>query len=746
MFYRFYSRKRKQAVAKRSMMIYSQAFLRDQFNPAVALFGATAGIVKAGIPVPTDAIRKNALISILHLPTQHYFSRHRQRSTAPFRPPLALSKIPLIDGQSVSSADDSCNQIDVTGLFTLYEGKNKKKTVSSGFLPQLSKHYLILLIGGPLEHQRIADVVLQQRQHSGIGGVQSEFGGPSSIRRSIIDLRRRSRPISEEVAEELYALGAASAVLAASDQPPRVSLDLDLNDPLNNNVLPTSHLFHSFHTDASTLSPVDSVYSFIDSRRHSRAPRAVILRRPTITIQEDGRVLIDHVTARWDGIPLTSQGGMLDGEDGATALTDALKEDVEKEPPLSCPQQVVKYIKILLPHVILVSVLIGYLCLGAWILMLLETRTELMARWQILNDAQTGVRSVHHSEWEQIFREYMLRVSETVDDRRPIRLELRKPDSLENMHNKWTFPTALLYVLTVLTTCGYGEVSVDTDVGKVFSVIFALVGIPLMFITAADIGKFLSETLLKFVKNWSRFFRRFKDTCLQTFFRRKYVRRKSMQSNSGHVETLGMLGLEGAEETLWFPIGAYVSCICLYCSMGSAMFINWERSWSFIHAFHFGFNLIVTVGLGDIVVTNYVFLSLIVAFVIVGLSVVTMCVDLASTHLKAYFTRIHYFGRAKKFLGMSEELKEIVALLGAMRKKKGGKVTWNDVRDFLDNELRDRPFEPHELLMKLRFIDETSSSGMNTIRHNSFQSDLLRDNEYIRRLTALRPMEEPAYL
>ena len=42
------------------------------------------------------------------------------------------------------------------------------------------------------------------------------------------------------------------------------------------------------------------------------------------------------------------------------------------------------------------------------------------------------------------------------------------------------------------------------------------------------------------------------------------------------------------------------------------------RAWSFIHAFHFGFNLIVTVGLGDIVVTDYVFLSLIVAFVIVG--------------------------------------------------------------------------------------------------------------------------------
>ncbi|VDK86757.1 unnamed protein product [Onchocerca ochengi] len=415
-------------------------------------------------------------------------------------------------------------------------------------------------------------------------------------------------------------------------------------------------------------------------------------------------------------------------------------------------------IKILFPHVILVTVLIGYLCLGAWILMILETSTELMARsrklihlsnamtnfssdsWRILNDAQLGIHLVDRSEWDTVFREYMVSLAEIVDDRRPIRKELRKPDDIENMHNKWTFPTALLYVLTVLTTCGYGEVSVDTDSGKIFAVAFALIGIPLMFITAADIGKFLSETLLRFVSNWNKISHKIK----QILFRKRYMRRKSSQSTSGHSDVIDIFGVEGGDGKLWFPIGAYVSCICLYCSMGSAMFINWERSWSFLHAFHFGFNLIVTVGLGDIVVVDYIFLSLIVAFVIVGLSVVTMCIDLASTHLKAYFTRFHYFGRARKFLGMSDELKEIIVLLRAMRRKKGGKVTWNDVRAFLDNELRDRPFEPHELLMKLRFIDETSS-GMSTIRHNSFQSDFFRDSEYLRRITALRP-EQPAYL
>lgn len=201
--------------------------------------------------------------------------------------------------------------------------------------------------------------------------------------------------------------------------------------------------------------------------------------------------------------------------------------------------------------------------------------------WKMLSDAQHGMSTMDEGEWAATFREWMVRVSETVDDRRPIRRELNRPDDLSNMHNKWTFPTALLYVLTVLTTCGklwrlelllnlfsgYGEVSVDTDVGKVFSVAFALVGIPLMFITAADIGKFLSETLLKFVSFWNRSVRKVKVIKLpktvqsnvlfvqQWISRVRHGRRKSLQSTGGQNDTLDILGVDGTEDKLWFPIG-----------------------------------------------------------------------------------------------------------------------------------------------------------------------------------------------
>ncbi|GMR62622.1 hypothetical protein PMAYCL1PPCAC_32817, partial [Pristionchus mayeri] len=274
---------------------------------------------------------------------------------------------------------------------------------------------------------------------------------------------------------------------------------------------------------------------------------------------------------------------------------EEVEDEEEEEEKKSCiPSEVSKYAKILTPHIILICVLVGYLSVGAWILMALETNSELQARsrklvkvtnlmrnytaesWSIISDAQHGNNRVTKEEWEaifrfacwptssprrvsekvtiiRIFREYILRISETVDDRRPIRKELATPDELENMHNKWTFPTSLLYVLTVLTTCGYGEVSVDTAYGKIFSVSFAFLGIPLMFITAADIGKFLSETLVHMVNQWNRLMRRF----VNVFCYGISGRRLSIPSSTGNTDMLDLFGVTENEEKLWFPICEY---------------------------------------------------------------------------------------------------------------------------------------------------------------------------------------------
>lgn len=120
--------------------------------------------------------------------------------------------------------------------------------------------------------------------------------------------------------------------------------------------------------------------------------------------------------------------------------------------------------------------------------------------------------------------------------------------------------------------------------------------------------------------------------------------------------------------------------------------------------------------------------SSVMSCVISGLAVVTMCVDLASSHLKAYFTKIHYFGRARsRFLGMSEDIREMMQLIAAMRKKKGGNVTWSDVRDYLkyEQQLTLRPFTPGAV-HTWRYIDETSSAiSFPLYRRSSLTSDAI---------------------
>lgn len=56
---------------------------------------------------------------------------------------------------------------------------------------------------------------------------------------------------------------------------------------------------------------------------------------------------------------------------------------------------------------------------------------------------------------------------------------------------------------------GYGDVACNTPVGRLMTVIYAIVGIPLMLITLNDLGKFLYKTISNAVRWKSRISRIF---------------------------------------------------------------------------------------------------------------------------------------------------------------------------------------------------------------------------------------------
>ncbi|XP_033991382.1 potassium channel subfamily K member 3a [Trematomus bernacchii] len=225
-----------------------------------------------------------------------------------------------------------------------------------------------------------------------------------------------------------------------------------------------------------------------------------------------------------------------------------------------------------------------YLIVGAAIFDVLESRKETSQKGELV------LRK------EDLLKTFNLSV-ENFDELEKVVLEL-KP---HKAGVQWRFAGSFYFAITVITTIGYGHAAPSTDGGKVFCMLYALLGIPLTLVMFQSVGERIN-TFVRFLLHRLK----------------KCIGMRHTEVSMVNMVTIG-----------------FISCTCTLC-VGALAFSHFE-GWSFFHAYYYCFITLTTIGFGDYVALQnehalqnkpeYVAFSFI--YILTGLAVIGAFLNLA---------------------------------------------------------------------------------------------------------------------
>ncbi|KAE9420282.1 hypothetical protein Angca_004971, partial [Angiostrongylus cantonensis] len=280
--------------------------------------------------------------------------------------------------------------------------------------------------------------------------------------------------------------------------------------------------------------------------------------------------------------------------------------------------------KALILNTSVIVFLIAYTLIGGFVFLHFEHN---YAQFMKMNDTLTkkeciekllrrdrNLRSSHETNFAHVIAEKCLTEVQVADPR------------LE-----WSFKTAALFGFGILTTLGYGKVEPKTINGRLFTVIYGFIGIPMTVILLTNIGRYLEHVILKV-----------KQAC--------HLKVGDTADNGNFSGT-----------TLFFVM-------IFYLLLGAFFIPLLHGELDFFNGIYFAFICLTAIEYGDLVPDNNWFIPIVIAYVCIGLAISTIALDIGSYYVR----KMHYIGRQLKnianiriwFGAKSLQVKELVSAVG----------------------------------------------------------------------------------
>ncbi|KAL1130365.1 hypothetical protein AAG570_013303 [Ranatra chinensis] len=218
----------------------------------------------------------------------------------------------------------------------------------------------------------------------------------------------------------------------------------------------------------------------------------------------------------------------------------------------------------------------------------------------------------------------------------------------------WSFPSAFLYSLTLITTIGYGNVTPRTAWGRLITIAYAIIGIPLMLVYLSTVGDTLAGHFRRLYGRMSRPGKRRDKKCEAAVIPNHLPEKKHRPpspTSSCHAETRQRI-----------PVYLTLTVVVGYISGGAFLF-NRLENWTFIEGSYFCFTSLGTIGFGELVpgsrdTGNELSVFASSAFILVGMAVIAMCFNLVQDETVTAVRRLSgWWGRPGEQTGKKAESK-----------------------------------------------------------------------------------------